>query len=53
MSSGPRAEGVPTKNQEDDQCIVSSEKALIIYKVLNVCPIDYTAFVVSEKVGIP
>ena len=25
----------------------------IIYKLLNVCPFDYTAFVVSGKVGIP
>ena len=25
----------------------------IIYKFLNVCPFDYTAFVVSGKVGIP
>ena len=26
---------------------------MIIYKFLNVCPFDYTAFVVSGKVGIP
>ena len=25
----------------------------IIYKFLNVCPFDYTAFAVSENVGIP
>ena len=25
----------------------------IIYKFLNVCPFDYTAFAVSGKVGIP
>ena len=25
----------------------------IIYNFLNVCPFDYTAFVVSGKVGIP
>ena len=26
---------------------------MIIYKFLNVCPFDYTAFAVSGKVGIP
>ena len=34
-------------------CWSSAFTRRIIYKFLNVCPFDYTAFAVSEKVGIP
>ena len=34
-------------------CLSSSFIRRIIYKFLNVCPFDYTAFAVSGKVGIP
>ena len=32
-------------------CLSSAFIRRIIYKILNVCPIDYTAFAVSWKVG--
>ena len=34
-------------------CWFSAFIRMIIYKFLNVCPFDYTAFAVSGKVGIP